>query len=36
MLVLDEINIQERSINQKSNNTMPVMLCTGASSFKGA
>ena len=34
MLVLDEINIQERSINQKSNNTMPVMLCTGASFLK--
>ena len=24
----DEIKIQERSINQKTNNTMSVMLCT--------
>ena len=28
MVVQDEINIQESSINQKSNNTMSVMLCT--------
>ena len=27
MVVYDEINIQESSINQKSNNTMSVMLC---------
>ena len=30
MVVQDEINIQESSINQKSNNTMSVMLCKGA------
>ena len=30
----DEINIQESSINQKSNNTMSVMLCTGATFVK--
>ena len=29
MVVQDEINIEESSINQKSNNTMSVMLCTG-------
>ena len=29
-IVLDEMNIQKRSINQKSNNMMPVMLCKGA------
>ena len=30
MVVQDEINIQESSVNQKSNNTMSVMLTTGA------
>ena len=30
MVVQDEINIQESSINQKPNNKMSVMLCTGA------
>ena len=34
MVVYDEINIQESSINQKSNNTMLVMLCTGATFVK--
>ena len=34
MVVQDEINIQESSINQKSNNTMSVMLCTGATFVK--
>ena len=30
----DEVNIHESSINQKSNNTMPVMLCAGATFVK--
>ena len=30
MVVQNEISIQERSINQKSSDTMPVMLCAGA------
>ena len=30
MVVQDEINIQENSINQKPNSTMSVMLCIGA------
>ena len=34
MIEQDEINIQEDSINQKSNNTMSVMLCTGATFVK--
>ena len=34
MIVEDEINVQESSINQKSNNTMSVMLCTGATFVK--
>ena len=34
MLVQDEINIQESSINQKSNTTISVMLCTGATFVK--
>ena len=34
MVVQDEINIQESSINQKSNNTMSVMLCTGTTFVK--
>ena len=34
MVVQDEINIQESSINQKSNNTMSVMLCNGATFVK--
>ena len=37
MLVSDEINIwniQESSINEKSNNKMPVMLCMGATFVK--
>ena len=29
-----EISIQESSINQKSNNTMSVMFCTGATFVK--
>ena len=29
MLVQDEINIHETNINQKSNNTMSVILCMG-------
>ena len=34
MVVYDEINFQESNINQKSNNTMSVMLCTGATFVK--
>ena len=34
MVVYDEINIQERSINHKSNNTMSVTLCTRATFIK--
>ena len=34
MVVQDEINNQERSINQKFNNTMSVVLCTGATFVK--
>ena len=34
MVVQDEINIQQSSINQNSNNTMSVMLCTGATFVK--
>ena len=34
MVVQNEINIQESSTNQKSNNTMLVMLCTGATFVK--
>ena len=34
MIVWDEVNIQERSINQKSNKTMPVILFTGATFVK--
>ena len=34
MVVQHEINIQESSINQKSNNTMSVMFCTGATFVK--
>ena len=30
MVVQDEINIQESSTDQKSNNTMSVMICKGA------
>ena len=30
MIVQDEINLQEISINQKPNSTMSVMLCAGA------
>ena len=30
MLVQDEIKIQENCIDQKSNNTMSIMLCTRA------
>ena len=30
MVAYDEINIQESSINEKSNNTTSVMFCTGA------
>ena len=30
MVVLDERKLQESSINQKFNNTMSVLLCTGA------
>ena len=29
-----EISIQESSVNQKSNNTMSVMFCTGATFVK--
>ena len=34
MVVLVEKKIQESSINQKSNNTVSVMLCTGATFVK--
>ena len=34
MGVQDEINIQEGRINQKSNNAMSVILCTGATFVK--
>ena len=34
MIVQDETMIQESSINQKSNNTMPVMAFTGATFVK--
>ena len=34
IIVQDEINIQDRSIDQKSNNTMSVMLCAGATFIK--
>ena len=34
MVVYSEINIQENSISQKSNNTISVMLCTGATFVK--
>ena len=34
MVVQDEINIQESSLDQKSNNAMFVMLCTGATFIK--
>ena len=34
MLVKDEINIEESSINQKSNYAMSVMLCVGATFVK--
>ena len=34
MTVYDEINIPGRSINQKPNSTMSVMLCTGATFVK--
>ena len=34
MVVLDEINIQERNINQKFNNKMSAILCTGATFVK--
>ena len=34
MVVQDEINIQESSINPKCNNAMPVMLCAGATFVK--
>ena len=34
MVVQGEINFQESIINKKSNNTMPVMLCTGATFVK--
>ena len=34
MVLQDEINIQESSINQKPNDTMLVMLCTGATFVK--
>ena len=34
MVRKDEINIQESSINQKSNNTISVVLSTGASFVK--
>ena len=34
MVVQDEINIQESSINQKSNNKISFMLCTGATFVK--
>ena len=34
MVVLDEINIQERNINQKFNFKMSAILCTGATFVK--
>ena len=34
MVVQDEINIQESSINQKSNNAVLVTLCTGVTFVK--
>ena len=34
MLVRDRISIQESSINQKYNNTISVMLCTGVTFVK--
>ena len=34
MVVYDEMNIQKSSINQKSNNAMSDMLCTGATFAK--
>ena len=34
MIVYDEINIPGSSIDQKSNSTMSVMLCTGATFIK--
>ena len=34
MVVRGEITIQESSTNQKSNNTMSVMICTGATFVK--
>ena len=34
MVVQDEINIQESSINQNPNNATSVMLCTGATFIK--
>ena len=34
MVVKDEINFQESSINQKSYNTMSLMLCKGAAFVK--
>ena len=34
MVVYGEITIQDSSINQKSNNTMPVIFCTGATYIK--
>ena len=34
MVVLDETNIQESSVNQKFNNTMSVMLYTRATFVK--
>ena len=34
MVVYDEIDIHESSINQKSKNTVSVMLCTGAAFVK--
>ena len=34
MVVYDKINVQDSSINKKSNNTMSVMLCTGATFVK--
>ena len=34
MAAWDQINIPESRINQKSNNTMSVILCTGATCVK--
>ena len=34
MVVFDEINIRGRSINQKHNSTMSLMLCIGATFVK--